>query len=52
MEHERGCVVATIAFLSFILPNVYQELVGGDGTWDLVLRPALLRKLFKPQCDK
>eukprot|EP00752_Nemacystus_decipiens_P005430 g4921.t1 len=28
-----------------------EELVGGEGTWDLVLRPALLRKFFKPQCD-
>eukprot|EP00903_Cladosiphon_okamuranus_P015919 g14704.t1 len=28
-----------------------EELVGGDGTWDLVLRPALLRKFFKPHCD-
>eukprot|EP00752_Nemacystus_decipiens_P005431 g4922.t1 len=28
-----------------------EELVGGYGTWDLVLRPALLRKFFKPHCD-
>ncbi|CAN0206053.1 unnamed protein product [Scytosiphon promiscuus] len=28
-----------------------EELVAGYGTWDLVLRPALLRKFFKPPCD-
>ncbi|CAM9720781.1 unnamed protein product [Pylaiella littoralis] len=29
-----------------------EEFVGGHGTWDLVLRPTLLRDFFKPQCDK
>ncbi|CAM9721061.1 unnamed protein product [Pylaiella littoralis] len=29
-----------------------EELVGGHGTWDLVLRSTLLREFFKPQCDK
>ncbi|CAM9511171.1 unnamed protein product, partial [Hapterophycus canaliculatus] len=28
-----------------------EELVGGYGTWDLVVRPAQLRRFFRPQCD-
>ncbi|CAN0329456.1 unnamed protein product [Ectocarpus sp. 4 AP-2014] len=32
--------------------NAAQEFVGGHGTFDLVLRPALLRKFFKEQCKK
>ncbi|CAM9486618.1 unnamed protein product, partial [Scytosiphon promiscuus] len=28
-----------------------EELVGGHGTWDLILRPAQLQKFFKPQCN-
>eukprot|EP00752_Nemacystus_decipiens_P007641 g6830.t1 len=31
--------------------NKAAEELGGYGTWDLVLRPGLLRKFFRPHCD-
>ena len=32
--------------------RILQEMVGGYGTWDLVLRPALLQKFFTPPCER
>lgn len=62
---ERGglCRFTAVADLPFASLSLLVDLgagdelfsdqeLRGDGTWDLILRPGLLRKFFRPHCDK
>ena len=46
------CCLLSSCMRSKLTTRILQEMVGGYGTWDLVLRPALLRKFFTPPCER